>query len=241
MMAVLNAESFVRPRHAPGVFESLRQQVVASIGPGVGVAVTNVDGDPLQLWPVEQTVIRHAIPRRQREFSAGRTAAREAMAQVGSPPSAIPVRSDRSPTWPGGVVGSIAHTRRACVAVAGRQEQVHALGIDLEEDVSMDPDLWETICTPEEALVLATLPASERGRWVTRLFCAKEAFYKWQYPQTGRMLEFRDVQVTLSPTRTTFGVQTARQTERPVLVSRREGGCISHQGMVFAWVSGAPA
>ncbi len=240
MMAVQDA-ALARPVETPQVFESLHRQLVAAIGPGLGVSVTGVDGDPTRLWPMEQAAIRHAIPRRQREFAAGRAAAREAMTRLGEPPAAIPSRPDRSPTWPDGVAGSIAHTRRACVAVAGRQDRVHAVGIDIEEDVPMDTALWETICTPEEFFLLTTLPPSERGRWVTRLFCAKEAFYKWQYPQTGRLLEFRDVQVTLSPNRTSFSVQKAAQTQAPVLLSQREGGCMGLHGLVFAWLIGAPS
>lgn len=217
----------------------LQHELQSRLEPGVAVVCTGVDGDPESLWPEERAAVAQAIPRRQREFAAGRTAAREAMGQIGWPPSALPAGLDRSPIWPSGLVGSIAHTGRTCVAIAGRRDQVHAMGIDIEEDSPLERDIWETICTQEEIYALSTVPPSERGRSVTRMFCAKEAFYKWQYAQTRSLLEFSDVQITLNPGSTTFSVHAAETTEPPVLMSRNDGHLLTCDGLVLAWLTGA--
>lgn len=226
---------------APSMLVSLCQQLTRALGPGIGVACTDVNGDPGRLWPAERDAVRNAIPRRQREFTAGRGAARAAMAQVGLAPAAIPSAADRSPIWPQGVVGSIAHTAAVCVAIAGRRGRAFALGIDIEDDQPLDTALWHLICTRQELAVLACLPPAEQGRHACRLFCAKEAFYKWQYPQTGRMLEFGDVQVTLSQDQQRFHARLCapapcRSTPAPPIA--REGRLLAAHGLVIAWLCG---
>lgn len=229
-----------RPSHGYSVLDNLRQQLAKALGPGIGVACRDVDGNPADLWPVEERAIQKAIPRRQREFAAGRAAARESMAQIGYPPAAVPCAPDRSPTWPVGLVGSIAHTSSACVAIVASRIQVHAIGVDVEEDVEMDQTLWPTICTPGELAALAALPQSERGQCVTRHFCAKEAFFKWQYPQTGRMLEFCDVQVTLISDYSSFCVSPAVSVTESLPTCSREGGLMASNGLMLAWIIGPP-
>ena len=229
-----------RPFAALGL-QALHQQIASALGSGIGFALNGVDGDLQLLWPVERAVIAKAIPRRQREFAAGRAAAREAMARIGWAAQAVPSAPDRSPVWPKGLVGSIAHSNRVCVAMAGRSNQVHAIGIDVEEDVAMHEDHWETICTPSELAVISTLPSTERGRWVTRIFCIKEAFYKWQYPQTRRMLAFLDVQVTLSQDRSAFSVTSVEPSNAPLPTCIFEGSLMTVNGLALAWVVGPPS
>jgi len=237
----MNTTACIPPQEAFPVIASLHQALVKALGTRIGVACTGVDGDPELLWPGEMTTIRRAVPRRQREFAAGRAAARQAMTRIGWPPSAIPSAPDRSPVWPEGMVGSIAHTGRLCVAITGRRNQVHAMGIDIEEDLPLDPALWASICTPEELSAMASLPPSEGGHWVTQLFCAKEAFYKWQYPQTKRMLDFQDVQITMDQRHSRFFVHQATSAKSPVLTCQQQGHLTTIHGLTLAWLIGAPA
>lgn len=234
----MNAVACVNSPMEPLVFDSLRQQLAEKIGPGIGIACRGVNGDPGTLWPVERAAVLKAVPRRQREFAAGRAAAREAIERIGWPAEAIPSAPDRSPVWPNGLTGSIAHTSHVCVAIAGRRDQVYSMGIDIEEDIPLDRDLWETICTPGELVSMALLPPSEHGRRVTRLFCAKEAFYKWQYPQTKNMLNFCDVQVTLCPTG--FRVHPAATRDSPFFFCEQAGRVLTCYGLVLAWLIGRP-
>jgi enterobactin synthetase component D len=102
------------------------------------------------------------------------------------------------------VVGSLAHTNDICIAVTAWKHQAPALGIDVEPDQAMDDSLWAHVCAPDELAALNTLPPALKGRRATQLFCAKEAFYKWQYPQTGRLLEFHDVRIEIGSDNTRF-------------------------------------
>lgn len=232
----MDAARCTQPTEPPPL-QSLGLQLAQALGTGMGIACRDVDGDPDLLWPAERMAILKAVPARQREYAAGRHAARDAMRQIGCAPEGIPSAPDRSPVWPAGLTGSIAHGGRVCVAVVGLRNQVHAVGIDIEEDQPMEPALWPSICTAEETACVEQLPPHERGRRVTRLFCAKEAFYKWQYPQTGRLLDFRDVQVVFSDDASGFVVR-AVAANSDVPRCSREGAVITSHGLVLTWVVG---
>lgn len=227
---------------APAIdLQAMCSRLGAELGPEIGVSCAGTNGDCSTLWPGETEAVRNAVPRRQREFAAGRSAARDALARIGLPAQAIPAAPDRTPVWPQGVVGSIAHNTRACVAIVGRRDQVHALGIDIEDEHPLEEALWGTICTPHELNMLAGLPVRAQGHWVTRVFCAKEAYYKWQYPQTGRMLDFCDVQVSFDEEGTRFQVREAARRIASVLKSRDEGRLRMIGGFALAWLAGAPS
>lgn len=175
--------------------ERLQADLQALLGPEVAVVCTGVDGDPETLWPEERAAITRAVSKRQREFAAGRSAARSAMRQLNWPVTAIPVQLDRSPCWPQGLVGSIAHSADTCVAVVGRRDSWVSLGIDIEPDRGIEEPLWEIICTPDELRKMGERESSRLASLVTRVFVAKEAFYKWHYPQHRAFLDFLDVSV----------------------------------------------
>lgn len=158
---------------------------------GVAVSVVGIGAGPPALLPEEMAAVAGAVPARVAEFAAGRLAARRAMAALGHPPGPIPAGADRAPLWPVGLSGSISHAAGVAVAavrVGG------PLGLDLEEDAALEPDLWPLICDPGE---LAALPETDRGRAARLVFSAKEAIYKAQYPLTGRLIGFEAVAVTL--------------------------------------------
>ncbi len=177
------------------VHQRLQAELQAWLGPEVAVVCTGVDGDPESLWPEEREAIARAVPKRQREFAAGRSAARTAMRRLNWLATAIPAHSDRSPCWPAGLVGSIAHSADTCVAVVGRQDAWVSIGIDIEPDRGIDESLWGIICTPDEQRQLGEQGPESRASLVTRVFVAKEAFYKWHYPQHRTLLDFNDVSV----------------------------------------------
>ncbi|WP_439587272.1 4'-phosphopantetheinyl transferase family protein [Hydrogenophaga sp.] len=166
---------------------------------GVAVVCTGVDGDPAGLWPEEQIAVAHAIPRRQREFAAGRHAARTAMRRLDRPARAIPSHPDRSPCWPEDLIGSISHTTDVCIAVVGTRDRWTSIGIDIESKPGVDEFMWDIICTPDERQQIRAQRPSTRALLATRVFVAKEAFYKWHYPQRRTLLEFQDVSVQWIP------------------------------------------
>jgi 4'-phosphopantetheinyl transferase EntD len=177
--------------------QKLQASVQAQLGPDLVLICSGVDGDPQSLWPEEREAISRAIPRRQREFAAGRAAARAAMRQLGWPECPIPVGEDRSPIWPEGLVGSISHSGNFCVAAVAKHRDWGSVGIDIEDDHGIEPDLWPSICSLRELRAFAHEDIRTAKNRVTRLFSAKEAFFKWRYPGTLEMLDFQDVEIEL--------------------------------------------
>ena len=162
--------------------------------PGKVAVAAEIIGPSLAgtLWPEEQAAISGAVPSRRAEFSAGRTAARRALALLGLPPLALPMAPDRAATWPEGISGSIAHAAGLAVAVA---RQGAPLGVDIEDDTGIAPDLWPIICLPEE---LQRLGKSDTATQVKRIFCAKEAVFKAQAPASRVLFGHEILSVTLA-------------------------------------------
>ena len=172
------------------------------LGPSVAVALTDPRAPEQGLFQEETAAIAQAVPKRRREFAAGRRAARAAMAKLGRPAQAVPMGPDRAPVWPQGIMGSIAHCDTVCMAalidVTGEAQSV---GLDVEPAVPLSPDLEHMICTETERGWLNTMPQEDRGLHAKQIFCAKEATYKALYPVTGpvtgKLIGFHDVELQI--------------------------------------------
>jgi len=151
-----------------------------------------------ELFPAEESAVAKAIGKRRREFVAGRTCARRAMAMLGKAPSAIPQGDDRAPVWPEGLVGSISHADTWCVAALARTaDGVRALGLDIEPAEPIDTSLLRIICLPEERDFIEAQPAEQRGLLGRLVFSAKEAAFKCQYALSRTMLAYHAMRVHL--------------------------------------------
>jgi 4'-phosphopantetheinyl transferase EntD len=96
------------------------------------------------------------------------------------------------------VIGSITHTADYCAAAVASRAFVTSIGIDVEKlnhDCAWPIDL---ICTQSERAQLEKEDANDRVPLIARLFSAKEAFYKCQYPVTREFLDFQDVSITFA-------------------------------------------
>lgn len=153
------------------------------------------------LEPAEIDAVARAGDKRRTEFRAGRHCARRALGALGLPPVAIPQERSRTPRWPADVVGSISHSGNLewghAVAVVGRASEVRAVGVDIERERALDPELWERVLTPEEQRFVATLPSAEREQVALIMFCAKECVHKCQFPLLRVPLEFHEVSLQL--------------------------------------------
>jgi 4'-phosphopantetheinyl transferase EntD len=163
--------------------------------PGAIVAELRLPGDPQLLLPEEAEHLGRAVPKRAREFAAGRQCARRALAEFSIVDFPIRAAADRQPIWPQSIVGSISHTAGFCAAVVARRQDVVAVGLDTEVAGHVNVGIWARICSPPELQWVESLPASERPAAVTLIFSAKEAFYKCQYPVVGERLNFSDVSI----------------------------------------------
>jgi len=152
---------------------------------GVGVGWADPKATATGLLPGES--LPGAVPARLAEFAAGRRAARAALRDLGWSAMAVPMGPDRAPVWPAGLVGSISHCNNRCVAIVSAAHL--GLGIDLEPDNPLEPDLW-----PE---VLGAGDSADSGLMAKAVFCAKEAAYKAQYPQSRALFGFDVLRVVM--------------------------------------------
>jgi 4'-phosphopantetheinyl transferase EntD len=164
----------------------------------IAVAEAPLRGEPPDLPADEALSIAGAVPRRRLEFAMGRDCARQAMAALGHARDAMPRGEDRVPIWPKDLLGSITHTDDwVAAAVARRDQGFIAIGIDLEPAAALPPDLWASVCSPEEQAKLMVIRGMTPGLAARLAFCMKEAAFKCQYALTGAMLEFADLAVDI--------------------------------------------
>lgn len=219
--------------------ELLELHLRALAGPHAAVVCRRTaSGDVQALAPQERVAVQQAVAARQIEFAAGRQAARDAMRSLGRPALPVPVNPDRSPHWPAGLVGSISHCRDACVAVVALADRCQSVGVDVEPDQGIPSDLWPTICTPAELQRVSEMPEAVRARWVTRVFCAKEAYYKWVYPRLQCLLDFQDVEIgwasTVADAR--FEVHPQQEQARRLTPPGLCGALLTCEGLVAALI-----
>ena len=141
--------------------ETFQDLVGFQPGSPVAVAVTDPRVEYPGAFPTELAEMPRAVDSRRREYVAGRVAAHRAMEKLGL--SARPVLSNRSraPSWPRGLTGSLSHNDTTCIAAVARSSQVRSLGVDVEDDDPLAPDLVDTVCTLEER-ASAILPSRNR-------------------------------------------------------------------------------
>ena len=197
--------------------------------PGVAVAAVVIAENADIAYPDEAAAVARAVPSRQAEFAAGRAAARQALRLLGQPAAAIPAGPNRLPLWPAGISGSISHSAGIAVAALRRGAP---LGLDVEPDEGLDPDLWPVICSPEE---LAALPILDRGHYVRRVFSAKEAAYKAQYSLTRTLIGFDAMTVRLSETG--FSARFCRPVGGFAAGQDIHGRLLRSQGLIFTGVA----
>lgn len=173
-------------------------------GPGTHVVEATARLVDSELYPEELDFIRGAVASRRAEFGTARICAREALAKLGIAPGPLVPRGDRAPSWPPGVVGSISHTHGYCAVVVGPSPPLRSVGLDVEELRTLEPGVAELVLTAREQAWLRCEPPRRQNDLVVAVFCAKEAFYKCQYPVTGKFLEFGDVEIDLRQDQGTF-------------------------------------
>lgn len=164
--------------------------------PVCAIAVESVTPDVSCLTAREIVAVYESVPKRKFEFAAGRRAAKRALAELGLRGAEIPMGPNRAPQWPDGTVGSISHAGQIAIAAVAFKRDIQAIGIDLEISGSVGATLSPLILGASEQQWLTQFAASEQAEWATAIFCAKEAFYKFQYAASGSWLDFLDVVIS---------------------------------------------
>jgi 4'-phosphopantetheinyl transferase EntD len=170
----------------------------------VSIGVCSVESAQYQLSPEEETRAVDWHPHRIKEYSAGRTAAGNAMAQLGvNPIPRLPVEG-RLPQWPAGITGSITHSGEYALTAVASLSDYSGVGLDLEKITGFPEKVFRRISLPEEKEWVYGL-GSDSIPWASAfLFSAKESFYKAQYPLTHARLGFHDVLITPGAEEGTF-------------------------------------
>jgi len=168
-----------------------------------------------QLAPAEQQRAAELAAVRRRDFIAGRTALRLALAET--PTAGVAMLSDDrgAPVLPAGWVGSLSHKGGLAAALVAPAGGGH-IGIDLERAVAPRADIARRILTPREQAALDDR-APGRGPEVTLRFAIKEAIYKAVDPYVRRYVGFTEVELDLDVT----GDAVVVTTELPFAIEAR--------------------
>lgn len=189
-------------------------------GDDVAVAWAEIArAEPGLLLGDEASAIRAAVPHRQREFAAGRIAARRAMGRE----LAVTMGADRAPVWPAGIQGSISHADHWAIALVGRSDQM--LGVDLERDEPLPREVLDTVLTAAEQSRLGT----EAEIWARVIFCAKECAYKAQYARSRQLFGFEVFEIFLDAANGRFQAEF-QQDVAPFVQGQRLHGRFSRGG-----------
>lgn len=182
-------------------------------------------GDPATLSPAEAECTAGFAISRLREFAAGRSCARLALADLGAISAPLLMGDGREPLWPKGFTGSITHTAGYCAAAVCRVGAVVSLGIDAERIVAVDRSERQALFRPAEIDWLESLASPDQAAMACAMFSAKESYFKCTFPLTRRWLEFDDVELR-------FGARSFtvidRKTDSPLRVRGAYGFVGSH-------------
>lgn len=192
---------------------ALERAARAVLPNATAVRATRIAGTQERLTPDEARHVAGAVPKRRREFAAGRACAHAALAALGKPAPSIPAGAAREPVWPAGVVGSLSHEDNLCVAAVHVRRAVQSLGIDIATTTPLDAALLPRICTAGETRALGRARGSLPCDGGKLVFAIKEAAYKCLFPLVRQMFGFHDVAVELHPAK---GSARLRLTNAPL-------------------------
>ena len=129
--------------------------------------------------------------KRQREFAAGRLAARKAIEETGHKPVFPAVGEAREPVWPAGLTGSITHTSDIALAAVAIHGTFASIGIDIEDVQPLEDSVIASVLTGME---ISHLKAGDDQ--ALRLFSYKESIFKCVFPTHRQFIDFKDVEIT---------------------------------------------
>lgn len=136
------------------------------------------------LFQDEEILVKTASGFRMREFTAGRTIAREAIQRLGFEESSIQKGNGGEPKWPCSVVGSISHKGGFCGVIVAKGCEYRSLGLDIEFMEYLNEAVWDTFSSESELRNLGISTISI-ALLANILFCIKESFFKALYPILG--------------------------------------------------------
>jgi 4'-phosphopantetheinyl transferase EntD len=185
-----------------------------------------------KLEPAEQSYTERMAAKRLLEFTHGRYCAHEAMRRLGIPVSAISKGEDRAPVWPSRIVGSISHSDQVAVAALAHSHELDTLGLDIEGQEALKPEIISMICRADEQAAL------NDGHLAKLLFSIKEAVYKCIYPRVGCYVDFKEIEILLDKAGESYRVRSHSNKFDAGLTDRLEGRFLIKDKLIFssAWI-----
>lgn len=193
---------------------------------GIQVAYSEQWATQPSAYAEEEAFIARAVDQRQREFRTGRALARSALSAMGIDQCAMPPGQGRAPQWPAGVVGSISHCRGLCAAAVAPASNYRAIGLDLEVNTPLAPDLVSMVYSASERLERGTAGSLHPLDLMT--FSAKESVFKCLYPLVGDYFDFQDVTLTVDLSDQRFTATLNRQVAGKAGVQQVSGRVRQH-------------
>jgi len=202
---------------------------------GIAWSAGKIDDKQGRLFAIEERAVAAAVPKRQTEFRAGRTCARETLTSLGCADVAIPIGPDRAPCWPEGFIGSISHSLTFAACLAARDTTFTGIGIDIEEDHPLTPDLSDIIMRSDERSGLPPVLTLGAGSIDTAkaVMVVKEAVFKAVFPHQRIRFDFHHVVVSLHAEIGHFSAEL-HLTERWPSVQVVKGSIGHDAGHIFA-------
>lgn len=195
--------------HAPNLsFASAYRTLRALDGlfdPRVRLCIEPIgDPDPAQLPAQEQGLITKAVPKRRREFAAGRLLARRMLGEFGFPSEPLLRGEHGAVPWPTGIQASISHCEPWVAVAMTDAPEISGVGLDVEYAKPLEEKYWHVILTSEDMCHLESWPEETRPIVAKRMFGAKEAAYKAQYPTSQEFLPFSAMWIAVGADMDTF-------------------------------------
>jgi enterobactin synthetase component D len=136
-------------------------------------------------------------PKRFREFTLGRSAARKAMQaleQGSAEYQTFPLLRLESGlvAWPSGIVGSISHCRGIAIAAVAKTNDYSTLGLDIEYFRPISDKVIARIASEQEMQILLPLKQDNNISFFS-IFSAKESIFKALYPIVRKHFGFHAV------------------------------------------------
>ena len=140
----------------------------------------------------------NAVPKRRAEFLAGRYCAQQALIKLGIQNTFVDIGKNRSPVWPVGIVGSIAHDRDNAIAIVKTEKSSDSMvGIDIERWIGeSDLKSMRNMIVSDEEYGLLMDAGLDATQAITLGFSAKESFFKAAYKIVKEYFGFEEAKIT---------------------------------------------
>ena len=183
----------------PSILDSALKELLPL---GVECAVRMIPEEAAFEYSAEEQAMRTAGEYRKREFVSGRNCAREALARLDFPQGPILADDFGVPVWPEGSLAVISHSRGYCSGIAADSLSYRALGLDLEQTNRLSASAIERVV---HRLEQDYVQGDQKK--ATLMFCAKEAFFKAQFPIWQTHANFKDIAFAVDPDKGALTIQ----------------------------------